>query len=149
MADPIREQMNIGRHMLGTAPKLAGRVGAFHTWVVAAAQQVEPKHIAPLVEDGRVVALQTPIGRFDMVEELARVQLELMARVVFFRAPTVLRRDPEEVYVVRIFSDGAAHFGSGPEPDQFELDDWGDSWLPRNMIRLAYELAAAAIPQRA
>lgn len=149
MADPIRERMNIGRYMLGAAPKLADRVAAFHTWMIAAAQEVEPKHITPLVEDERVVALQTPVGRFDVAEELARVQSELMVRVVLFRAPTVLRREPEEVYVVRIFSDGAAHFGAGPDPDQFEFDDWQDSWLPRNMIRLAYELAAAAIPQRA
>lgn len=149
MPDPIRERMNIGRRMLGAAPKLSERVGAFHTWMAAAAQEVEPKHLTPLVEDGRVVALQTPIGRFDVAEELARVDLELIARVVFFRAPTVLRREPEEVYEVRVFADGAAHFGAGPNPDQFECDDWQDGWLPRNMIRLAYELAVAAIPQRA
>jgi hypothetical protein len=148
MADATWERTNIGRRMLRAAPKLAERVGAFHTWLVAAAQQVEAKHIAPLVEDGRVVALQTPVGRFEMAEELARLELELMARVVFFRAPTVLRREPQEIYEVRIFSDGAAHFGAGPDPDPFEVDDWQDGWLPRNMIRLAYELTAAAIPHR-
>ncbi len=74
--------------------------------------------------------------------------MELLARIVFYRAPTALRKDPQEVYSVRVFADGAAHFGAGPEPDHFEFDDWQDGWLPRNMIRLAYELAAAAVPPR-
>lgn len=146
MADEMRDRMNVGRRMLGAAPKLAERVAAFHAWMIAAAQEVEPKHVTPVVEGGRVVAVQTPLGRFEVAEELARVELELMARIVFFRAPTALRKDSQEVYSVRVFADGAAHFGSGAGPDHFEMDDWQDGWLPRNMIRLAYELAAAAVP---
>lgn len=146
MSYPNRDLMNIGRRMLAAAPKLAERVGAFHSWMVAASQAVEQKHIAPVVENERVVAVQTPLGRFEVAEELARVDTELFAKIVFFRAATPLRPDPKEVYAVRVFADGAAHFGAGPGRDQFELDDWQDGWLPRNMIRLAYELAAAAVP---
>jgi len=145
MADEMRDRLNVGRRMLGAAPKLAERVGAFHAWMVAAAQQMEQKHLTPIVEEGRVVAVQTPLGRLEVAEELGRVELELMARIVFFRAPTALRKDPQEVYAVRVFADGATHFGEGPDADHFELDDWQDAWLPRNMIRLAYELAAAAV----
>ena len=73
-----------------------------------------------------------------MAEEFARLELELMTRIVFYRAPSALRKDdPLEIYSVRVFADGAAHFGSGPGPDHFEVDDWQDGWLSRNMIRLA------------
>ncbi len=65
-----------------------------------------------------------------------------MARIVFFRAPTAFRRDPQEVYAVRVFSNGPAHFGAWPDPDLFDLGDSQDSWLLRNMMRRAYELAA-------
>jgi hypothetical protein len=148
MTDVMRERMNVGRRLLGAAPKLAARVGAFHAWMISAAQEMEPKHVMMVVEDGCVVAVQTPLGRFEVAEELARVELELMARIVFFRAPTALRKDPQEVYSIRVFADGATHFGPGPDPDDFDLDDWQDGWLPRNMTRLAYELAAAAVPPR-
>lgn len=148
MVDTMRDRMNVGRRMLGAAPKLAERVGAFHVWMITAAQEVEQKHVTPVVEDGRVVAVQTALGRFEVAEEFARLELELMARIVFFRAPNALRKDPLEVYSVRVFADGAVHFGSGPGPDHFEMDDWRDGLLPRNMIRLAYELAVAAVPQQ-
>jgi hypothetical protein len=145
MSSPNGDLMNIGRRMLAAAPKLAERLGAFHAWMVAAAQAVEQKHIVPIVENDRAVAVQTPVGRFEVAEELARLDSELFAKIIFFRAATPLRADPEEVYAVRVFADGAAHFGAGPGPDHFELDDWQDAWLPRNIIRLAYELAAAAV----
>ncbi len=148
MADETRQRTDVGRRMLGAAPKLAERVDAFHAWMIAAAKEVEQKHVTPAVEDGRVVAVQTPLGRFEVAEELARVEFDLMARIVFFRAPNALRKDPQEVYAVRVFADGAAHFGAGPEPDHLQMDDWQDGWRSRNMIRLAYELAAAAVPQR-
>lgn len=142
MVDSARERMNIGRKVLAEAPKLIERVDTFHAWMIAAAQEVQAKLITPVVEGGRVAALQTQVGRFEVAEEIVRVEAELMVRIVFFRAPTALRRDPQEVYAVRVLSDGTAHFGAGPDPDHFDLGDWQDSWLPRNMIRLAYELAA-------
>jgi len=121
---------------------LIERVDTFHAWMISAAQEVQPKHITTVVEGGRVAALQTTVWRFEVAEEIVRVDAALMARIVFFRAPTALWRDPQEVYAVRVLSDGTAHFGAEPAPDHFDLGDWQDSWLPRNMIRLAYELAA-------
>lgn len=52
---------------------------------------------------------------------------------------------PKEVYSVRVFAEGAAHFGVTGR-DHFDLDDYQDACLPHNMIRL-YALAAATAPR--
>ncbi|MES2242130.1 MAG: hypothetical protein V4639_04580 [Pseudomonadota bacterium] len=147
MADSTQDRMKIGRRALTAAPNMAARAQAFHAWMIKAADTVQPKHVTTVVEGDRVVALLTPVGRFELAEELSRVGDELFTRVVFFRAATALRETPEEIYTVRVLADGAAHFGS-TEIDHFELDDYQDDWLPRNMIRLAYELAWAATAER-
>lgn len=148
MADPTQDRMNLGRRVLVAAPKVAEQVKAFHAWMVESAEAVQPKHVTPVVENERVVALQTPFGRLELAEELSRVGDELFVRFVFFQSPSALHKDPRAVYSVRVFADGAAHFGAGPDPDHFEWDHSRDTWIARNMLRLAYELAVAATAPR-
>lgn len=144
MGDPTYDRMNVGRKVLNMAPKLAAQLETFHAWMIESALAVDPKPITTVVEGNRVVAVLTALGRFEVAEEVFRVNADLMARIVFFRTPTPLSKDPRKVYAIRLFSDGAAHYGTGPEPDHFEWDHDRDRWLARNMLRLAYEIAVAA-----
>ncbi len=143
MSDPTLDRMSLGRRILATVPKIEAHVADFHHWLIEAAEAVQPKHATPVLEADRVVALDTALGRFELVQEFVRSEDALSARIVFFRAPTELRRAPVQVYSVRIYADGSAHFGPGPELDHFEWDHDRDRWAPRNFLRLAYELAVA------
>lgn len=147
MSDTTYDRMNHGRKLFGAAPMVAIRVQEFHDWMVEAARLIRPQHLTPVIESARVVALDSALGRFDVAEELSRTGEELVARIVFFRAATALHKDSREVYCVRIDGEGGAHFGPGPEADPFEWDAYGGKWVPRNILRIAYEIAIASTAQ--
>jgi hypothetical protein len=141
--DPDRAKMEIGRRMLIAGPRVAEQVDAFHKWVPEASAAVQGAQFTPVMENGRLIAVECSLGRFEVAQELSRVGEQLFARIVFYQPPTPLRKEPREACCLRFFED-SAHFGPGPDADHFDWDHDRDRWSPRNWLRLGYELALAA-----
>lgn len=142
-----RAKMELGRRMLIAGPKVAETVEAFHRWVPEASGAVQGAQFTPVMENGRLVAVDGVLGRFAVAQEMARDGDKLFARIVFLEPPTALRKEPREIYSLRVFEE-TAHFGRGPDLDHFEWDHDRDRWSPRNWLRIGYELAVAATEPR-
>lgn len=139
--------MTLGRRMLTAATRVAENLDIFHKWVQEASAEVHGAQMKPVMVDGRLAAVDSPFGRIEVTQEFARVEQVLIARVIFFEPPTGLRKEAREVYSIRI-CDETAHFGPGPGPDHFEWDHDRSRWMPRNWLRIGYELAVAAAAPR-
>jgi hypothetical protein len=146
--DPDRAKVETGRRMLIAGPRVAAQVEAFQKWAPEASAAIQGAQFTPVMESGRLVAVEGSLGRFEVAQELSRVGEQLFARIVFYQLPTPIRKDPREVYCLRLFED-SAHFGPGPADDHFDWDHERDRWSPRNWLRLGYELALSATQPRA
>jgi len=142
-----RERMELGRRVLIAAPKVAETVEQFHRWAPEAAEAAQGAKFQPTMKDGRLVAIEGALGRFEVVQEFRREENGLFARIVFVEPPTRLHKDPREIYCIRIFEE-TAHFGSGPDPDHFDWDHGRNCWSPRNWLRIGYEIAAVVTEPR-
>jgi hypothetical protein len=135
-----QDRIALGRRLVVSAPKLRERLAAFHRWLPEAVAKVREPQIAPVVEDDRVVAVDTPLGRLSVAEEFARRDDRLVARVVFYRPAGGLLPEPRPVYAVELREDQMAYFDP-PEPvNEFDWDHDADAWSARNALRLGYEL---------
>lgn len=141
------DMMMLGRRMLNAATEVAENLDVFHKWVPEASAEVQGAQMKPMMADGRLVAVDSPFGRIEVAREFARVEQVLFARIIFFEPPTALRREARELYSIRIFDEGA-HFCPGPDLDHFDWDHSRDRWMPRNWLRIGYELAVAATAPR-
>jgi hypothetical protein len=139
--------MSLGRRILNAASEVAENLDIFHKWVPEASAEVQGAQMTPVMADGRLVAVDSPFGRIEVAREFTRVGDVLFARIIFFEPPTGLRKEARELYSIRIFDEGA-HFGPGPDPDHFDWDPNRDRWMPRNWLRISYELAVAATAPR-
>ena len=134
----------LGRRMMVAGPNIEEQVQLFYRWAAEASIALQGPQFKPVLDDkDRVVAVEHALGRFEVAQELSRIGDELFARIVFLQPPTALRKEPREIYVVRVFEEGA-HFGPGPEADPFEWDHHRDRWASRNWLRISYELALGA-----
>lgn len=145
--DIFQNKMELGRRMLTAGTRVAESLEQFHQWVPDASKDVQVAQFHPVMDDGRLVAVEGSLGRFEVVQEFTREGHTLFARIVFVESPTYLRKNPRELYCVRIFED-TAHFGPGPEPDDFNWDHRHNRWAPQNWLRIGYELAVAATNPR-
>ncbi|HEX7890779.1 MAG TPA: hypothetical protein VF522_15570 [Ramlibacter sp.] len=137
------ERNALGRRLTVAAPKLRERLAAFHRWLPAAAVKVREPQIAPLVEGGRVIAVDTPLGRLSLAEEFGRREDRLIARIVFYRPAGGLLSEARAVYAVELRDDYMAYFDPPGPATEFEWDHNEDDWAARNVLRLGYELAIA------
>ena len=141
------DKMALGRRMLNAAAEVAENLENFHKWVQEASAESQGAQMKPVMVHGRLVAVENPFGRIEVAQEFARVEQVLFARIIFFEPPTALRKEARELYSIRIY-DEAAHFGPGPDADHFEWDHNRNRWMPRNWLRISYELAVAATAAR-
>ncbi len=138
-----QNRTELGRRMLIAGPRVAETVERFYSWVPDASNAVQGVLFQPVMENDRLVAVEGVLGRFTVVQEFARAGDALFARIMFVEPPTLFRKNPRELYCIRIFEE-TAHFGPGPEPDYFEWDHDRNRWTSRNWLRIGYEIAAAA-----
>lgn len=141
------DTMILGRRMLNAATDVVENLDIFHKWVPEASAEVQGAQMRPVMADGRLVAVDSPFGRIEVAQEFARAEQVLFARIIFFEPPTGLRKEARELYSIRIFDEGA-QFGPGPDPDHFDWDHNHNRWMPRNWLRIGYELAVAATAPR-
>ncbi|MGV3726256.1 hypothetical protein [Hydrogenophaga sp.] len=142
-----QNRTELGRRMLIAGPRVAETVELFHRWVPDASKEVQGILFRPVMENDRLVAVEGALGRFDVVQEFERAGDSLFAKIVFIESPTRLRKNPREIYCIRIFEE-TAHFGPGPEPDHFDWDHDRNRWMSRNWLRIGYEIAVAATEPR-
>jgi hypothetical protein len=139
----VQDRVALGRRLIVSAPKLKERIAVFHRWLPEAVAKVREPQIAPVVEAGRVVALDTPLGRLSLAEEFAMREDQLVARLVLYRPAGGLLAEPRRVYTIELREDHMAYFDP-PEPaNEFDWDHNEDAWSARNALRLGYELAIA------
>lgn len=143
MQSSPEDRIALGRRLQVSAPMLAASVAAFYKWLPDAASKCPGNVVEPVFEDGKLAAVQHPLGRFETHEEFARIGDALVVWIVFCKPASTLRERPLPIYAVRLHDDGA-FFGQGAEAQAFERDVMSEAWLPRNILRLGYELAVAA-----
>lgn len=137
------DRITLGRRLQVAAPRLLESAKTFYEWLPDAASKCADNVVKPTIEDGRLVSVGHPLGSFETHEEFVREGDDLWMWVVFCKPASALRDRPLPIYVVRIHDDNA-FFGHGADAPQFERDFVSDAWLPRNILRLGYELAIAA-----
>lgn len=137
------DRIALGRRLQISAPRLAEGVAAFYEWLPDAASKCPGNVVEPILANGRLVGVKHPLGQFETHEEFARIGDALVVWIVFCKPMSALRERPLPIYVIRVHDDGA-FFGQGSEAQAFECDVMSEAWLPRNILRIGYELAAAA-----
>lgn len=138
-----RQRIYLGRRLLDSGQKLQGRIAAFHQWLKDATSVLGELHITPVLGGGRVVAVDGPLGRICVADELTRRGERLVAQIVFYRPAGGLLANPRRIYAVELHDGGTAYFDT-PEPEnEFDWDLNSGTWASQNARRLACELAIA------
>lgn len=149
MNEEVRARTFLGRSLIASAQRLNERKTDFHKWMIAAHAKLREPLLEPIVEEGRVVAVDMPLGRYALADEFVRQDRRLVARLVFYMPAAISRPHPVAFYSVELHEDGTPYFGHASPETEF---DWSQStddiWAPTNLLRLACELAIAATEPR-
>ena len=149
MNEEARTRSFLGRGLIASAQRLNERKADFHKWMIAAHAKLREPLLEPIVEEGRVVAVDMPLGRFALADQFVRQDGRLVARLVFHKSPTLTRPHPVAFYSVELHEDGTPYFGHVSPETEFEWSHGADDiWAPTNLLRLACELAISATEPR-
>lgn len=142
------DRIALGKDLIVSARRLKERLGAFHRWLPDAVNELGESPVVPITQGERVAALDTEFGRIVVVDELTRRNGALVALVVFYRPADEIYMRPQRLYAIELRDDYTAHFDPAERGNEFEVNPRTDAWMPRNVLRLGYELAIACSAPR-
>ena len=137
----IDERAALGRKMLAHATRLQEGFQFFSDWLLAAPGKIHEKLVTVQKgADGRASAIDLPFGRVDVYYQFSRNGDEPVGQILFVKPTDALPARPIILKKVVIDAAGYVYFDSPENANAFEWNSQ-DELIPRNLIRLAYELA--------
>lgn len=139
----LNERAALGRKLLANAAKITESFQFFSDWLVDAAEKIQDK-LATVEKgaDGRASAIDLAYGRIDIHYRYTRGGEEPEGRILFVKPSDGLQSKPIILKQIVIDAAGYVYFDEAHKDNAFEWNS-NDELIPRNLIRLAYELAIA------
>lgn len=137
----INERAALGRKLLANAARITEGFQFFSDWLISAPDMLQDKLVTVQVgTDGRASAIHLPYGRVDIHYQVSRIGDEPVGKVLFVKPSDALHSKPLILKQVVIETAGYVYFDSAVQENAFEWNS-NDQLVPRNLIRLAYDLA--------